>query len=528
MIRTAFALLLAVAAAGLLSIAKGQDANWDLQNYHFYDPWALINGRLLTFDVVAAQLQTFHNAALDLPFYAMVAANWPPKVIAFVLAIPAGLAAFFLWRIVELMFAGRDDALRMTLRIAAFAIGISGAIGWAVLGTTMNEWPIAALVLAALWLLVREIARDGLTTRALLAAGAIAGLASGLKLTAATFALAICIALALRRWQWRYLPRDILAAIWFAVGVGAGLAVAIGWWCVTLASHFGNPVFPYLNQWFRSPWWDAAPVLERAFGPFTFEGWLSFPYDLFRPKPFFAAEVVYRDARMGTLYTLALVAGAVALVAYVSSRAARRRARNPTVAAAPWYFVGTFWLAAFIAWTAQHSIYRYILSLELLSGVLIVGLMHYLVRARALPVAVTILALVVIGTTRWPDWGHIAFRDRWFDVQAPAVSRDAMVLLASDAPLAYLLPYVGQNARYVGAYNNLVRPDERTRLARLAEQTIRDHEGPLYSLSHDDTMASTVYAAHRLAVIPGTCSVVRTNMPGAPVTLCQLARTEKK
>jgi len=46
----------------------------------------------------------------------------------------------------------------------------------------------------------------------------------------------------------------------------------------------------------------------------------------------------------------------------------------------------------------------------------------------------------------------------------------------------------------------------------------------LFSLSHDDGMAAQVYAANRLATVPGSCSVVRTNMPGAALQLCRLER----
>ncbi|HTQ00476.1 MAG TPA: hypothetical protein VMN56_14210 [Casimicrobiaceae bacterium] len=520
-------LALCLLVAGLASLAKGQDANWDLQNYHFYDPWALVHGRLLDVDVVAAQLQTFHNPTLDLLFYAMAAHDWPPRLIAFVLAMPAGVAGFLLGKIVLLLFPGPDSASRSTLRIAAFAIGISGAVGWAVLGTTMNEWPIAALALAAIFLVTRTIvARRGgpLPAPPLLAAGCAAGIAAGLKLTAATFVVAMCIALVLRRPLFRSLLCGLREAAWLAAGAALGAAVSIGWWLAALWVHFANPVFPYLNEWFRSPWWDAWPVLARSFGPFTLEDWLSLPYDMFRPKSFFVMEIDYRDARVATLYTLALVAGLVALVAFVSSRAARRRARILTAAAAPWYFLGVFWLAAFVLWTAQYSIYRYILTLELLSGILIVGLVRLLVRSRALPVVVAILALAIVGTTRWPDWGHVAFGERWFDVKAPALPRGALVVLASDGPFGYLLPYLGAGAQYVGAYNNLVRPGERTMLAKRAEQTIREHVGPLYSLSHDDAMAASVYAELRLAPVDATCTVVRTNMPGPSVRLCELSR----
>ena len=389
-------LVLCVAVAGFIALAKGQDANWDLQNYHFYDPWALVHGRLFAVDFVAAQLQTFHNPALDLVFYAMVASDWAPQVIAFVLAIPAGVAAFILGKLVLLLFPGPPSALRSTLRIAAFAIGISGAMGFAVLGTTMNEWPIAAMTLASVWILVRAIVVGHgapLATRPLLAAGFVVGLATGLKLTAATFAVATCVALLLRRPTLRSLANGLREAAWYAVAVACGVAVSIGWWCAILWTNFDNPVFPYFNEWFRSPWWDAWPVLARAFGPFTLEGWLSFPYDMFNPRPLFVAEVAYRDARMPTLYTLALVTGVVSLVTWLSSSAATRRLRTASPTAAAWRFLGVFWLASFLLWTAQHSIYRYILTLELISGALIVGLLHLLVRSRAVPAVVTILAL---------------------------------------------------------------------------------------------------------------------------------------
>ena len=41
----AFALAACVAGAAGLSLALGQDASWDLQNYHYYNPWAFVHGQ---------------------------------------------------------------------------------------------------------------------------------------------------------------------------------------------------------------------------------------------------------------------------------------------------------------------------------------------------------------------------------------------------------------------------------------------------------------------------------------------------
>jgi hypothetical protein len=521
-------LALCIAVAGLVSILKGQDANWDLQNYHFYGPWAWWHGRLAATDIAAAQLQTYHNPALDLPFYAMVAQDWPPRLIAFVLAVPAGVGAFVLGKIVALLFPGEVRGGRALLPILAFAIGITGAVGGGGVGTTMNEWPAALLVLVALWLLLRAIvAAPGATIPAptMVVAGLACGLGAGLKLTVVTFVVGLGVALLCRR-PLRDAWRDgVREAMLFGAGVAGGLAVAIGGWSWTLWSQFGNPLFPYLNQWFKSPWWYDVSVSARAYGPHDLAGWLSLPYELFRPRVFFVAEVAYRDARIPTLCTLTLATVAFALVAHALSPAARQRWHGARVAAATWRFVGIFWLVSFVLWAAQFSIYRYLLPLELLTGALIVGLMRTLLPARTLPVAVTILALAIIGTTRWPDWGHVDFGTRWFDIRMPVVAPDALVLLASDAPMAYLLPFMPASARHVGAYNNINRPESATRLATQMANTIREHAGPLYSLVHDDRMAATVYAAHGLVPVPGGCAPVPTNIGTDAVKLCRLARS---
>ena len=31
---------------GLIALALGQDANWDLRNYHWYNPYAFLNGKI--------------------------------------------------------------------------------------------------------------------------------------------------------------------------------------------------------------------------------------------------------------------------------------------------------------------------------------------------------------------------------------------------------------------------------------------------------------------------------------------------
>ena len=69
--RIALALLPALA----LVLLRGVDTNWDLRNYHLYDPHAWWTGRM-AIDIAPAQLQTWHNPLLDLPLYLIVQSGW--------------------------------------------------------------------------------------------------------------------------------------------------------------------------------------------------------------------------------------------------------------------------------------------------------------------------------------------------------------------------------------------------------------------------------------------------------------------
>lgn len=61
---------------GILSVMLGQDANWDLRNYHLYNAYAWLNDRLET-DLAPAQMQSYFVPVLDVPYYGM-SVHWPP------------------------------------------------------------------------------------------------------------------------------------------------------------------------------------------------------------------------------------------------------------------------------------------------------------------------------------------------------------------------------------------------------------------------------------------------------------------
>lgn len=515
-------------SATWVSLLLRQDANWDLQNYHYYNPWAWLGGRNFSWDIAAAQLQTYHNALPDVPFYAMVAAGWPPRAIAAALAIPTGVAWYFLAKLLQQLFRDLPQAERRVAIATAFTIGATPAIGIGVIGTTMNDWPLVALMLPALWLIVRALVRNQgniLAGRTLMIAGVLCGLAAGLKLTAATFAVGLCAAILLRGpYGGEALRRAFGEAFGFGIAVLLGMVITHGPWAWSLWVHYGSPVFPYFNEWFQSPWWYERPVLQRAYGPHSLGEWLAFPFNLLSPKAFFVAEVPYRDARMPTTYALAILAGAAWLSLRARGSEAMPRPADAGVSRA-WHLVTAFFVVSFVLWTAQHSAYRFLIVLDMLTGALLVTMLQRMLRPGLAPGVMLLLAVTLVATTRPASWWRVDFGPAWFAVIAPAVEPHALVLLTSAEPMAYVLPSLRADARFVGINNSINRPEFDTRLNESIKRTVREHRGPLYALSFPGATGDQALRSLGLVRNEDNCAKITTNMSTSPLALCRIART---
>jgi len=421
-------------------------------------------------------------------------------------------------KLATLVFGSLAPPLAGLAIASAAVIGLTGANGRAMLGSTMNEWHVAALVMAALWLVVdgRAKGRDSLPMLAL--AGLLAGMASGLKLTAATYAVGIAVALLLRR--------DVLAALRanlvFGAAVLAGIALTLGPWMAWLDADTGNPLFPYFNDIFRSPLLPPEPSYVRSFGPKTLPQWLAFPFALASPPVSYVSEVRYRDVRVPVLTALALLAALVA--------ASRRRQARPACVVAPepsataTRLVAVFFVASFLIWAPLHSIYRYLLAAELVTGLLIVALALRVTPAPARAGALAVLALLIVVTTRPQNWGRTGYAAEFLDVAVPPMERGALVVLTGDAPMAHVLTRFPPDARHVGLENNLIRARSSTGIRARAAAIVDAHRGPIYQLAPRDAPHAQALAAYGLARVDGSCAEVRSNVEQGRLVLCGVER----
>jgi hypothetical protein len=163
----------------------------------------------------------------------------------------------------------------------------------------------------------------------------------------------------------------------------------------------------------------------------------------------------------------------------------------------------------------------------MLTGAVIVTLLARLVRPGAFAAVAVVAAVALIATTRTADWWHVAFRDRWFDVRVPPLPPNALVMITTDEPLAYLLPLMSPDARYVGARNTINDPGRRNKLADSVQDAVRSHNGPLYQLTSPAGTGTDVLAAHGLRRAEGGCASIESNIHRRSVELCELVRNPR-
>jgi hypothetical protein len=459
-------LALATLGSGAMSLSLGQDFNIDQLHYHFYLGWSLVAGRLDR-DIAPAGIGTYLNPVLHVPTYLGIA-YLPPRLFGFLLGALHGLNAFLAYRLAAHVLEGR----RWKQGLAAVA-GLVAALGpgaLTLLGTTFGDNLASLPALAALLVLVGGAAAEGAGRvsgpRSVLV-GALAGLATGLKLTLVVFHVALAAAVAVLALR----DRSARLPLAFVLGSLLGGLASGGYWALQLWQRFGNPVFPMANAVFQSPYHQPANFIDerwRARG--LHDLWFA-PAEMAARRTGRFQEIPFRDPRYLVLLGTATAA---ALCRLLRGRLSRARVSRASC------LVLVYWFTAYVVWLWLFCYYRYFALGELLAPVAIVALLKVFARPRRLAPAWLALAAVIAIGSSGSSWGRIPWSDSWYRVRLPktASARDAAVVV-DGAYLSFVLPSFPPETRFFG-----VR--QLSGLAPLIVRELWTHRGPILRLTRAD------------------------------------------
>ncbi|MBY6261343.1 hypothetical protein EI613_05290 [Azospirillum sp. 412522] len=524
-------LLLAPPAYGLLTLAFGMDANWDLRNYHWYNGYAMLTGRIGR-DLLAAQMPTFYNPFLDVPFY-WLATHLPARVAGFLWGTLQGINLSLLYLLASFSFRNVPPLNRALIAMALATMGGLGGGTLGLIGTTFQDNVVSLGVLGAAAVIAGGLPGilDG---RALpsfarvAAAGLLAGAAMGLKNPTVIYAVGLCLGfLALPARPWRRL----WLAFFFGIGVLVGLALGGGVWMAHLWHDYGNPVFPHMNHIFKSPFAALSDYVNVSFFPPGLWQRLFFPF-VFTVSPLTVGEVPFFDLRVLALFVLVPVGFVCTVVAGTSGK------RNDWLTVVP---ATRFLLAAitvtYALWVVMFCIYRYLVPLEMLAPLALAMAVGLLPLSRRLRVGLAAALLALVQLTVQPaDWGRVAWpegaNDRWVTAEVPAIedADDTMVLMAGYWAISHVIPSFPSRATFVRIQSNFLQPDSvGNGYLAIMKDKVASHRGPFLMLSTIPDTAGAAKAAELLGLRldPQRCRPIPNNL-GETLNLCAVDRTAGK
>jgi hypothetical protein len=397
----------------------GKDMAWDSLSYHLYAGFSAVHDRFAQ-DYFPAGPQSYFNPYVYVPLYYLTSSSLSSLEISSVLAIVHSVMLWLTYELAVAVCPSEDQQKRLMFGLCAIAFALMNPILLQQIGSTFADITTGELVLGG-WLLLALAVRAPSTWR-IVCAGLLCGIATGFKLTNALHAVAGAAILVALPLTFRGKIRQTLA---YGVSLGLGFLVIAAPWCYRLAHRFGNPLFPMMNNIFRSPEFTTESSRALRFIPQTAIEFLWRPFAMLDPVTMVHEELRAPDPRYAVLFIL--------IVALFCRWLWRRRAVPPgqevmsgdagstrTLAA-----IGCALAVDWAVWLGASGNSRYFLPMSHVAAVVIVALLFRLFamqpRTRNYVIAAIISAQ---GVQLWMGadyrWNQAPWDEHWINVDVPA------------------------------------------------------------------------------------------------------------
>lgn len=490
---------------GIYALVRGQDVNWDLLNYHLYNPYAYLNDRL-NIDLAPAGQQTYFNPGLDLVYFFAIS-HLTPKLVGFLLGALQGLGFIPVYKIAQLTLAEKNQ--RYALFVALVGMLSVGFISE--VGTTFYDALLAAPTLFCLWLLMKGFCAvsesESRISLYVALSGFVIGVVTGLKLVFAIYAMALFITLLFA--PFRAGCRLRLMTV-FAVSATVGLMAIGGSWFHTIWNEFSNPVFPQLNSLFHSDL--ASPRMTRD-DRFLAKGiyeHLFYPF-VFTNNPARVSEMLHQQVIWVFAY-LALLGLAI----QIALRTRNIEARMPSEQALRSVIV--FLATSYVSWLVLFAIYRYLIPVELLLPLIIFVAVDRM-SAENTSRWVLIGLLLVLGLSNVKgrvDWSHAPWSETVYAIEPNlAIQSDATkVVYLVGQPIAWLIPALNISASFIQIKPNMdMTPAYWAKVRTLSQISNGKAFVIVESSTDEDKIATETGLANLgLELDEGTCDMLHASM----------------
>jgi hypothetical protein len=508
---------------GMYAIRLGRDANWDLQNYHWYNPYALLNWRYDR-DVAPAMGMSFFAPLLYVPWF-LLGTVLPARALGFVIAAVQSINLLLLYGLALVMLPVERRLQRETIALVLATVGMCGGMSLGLLGTTFIDSIVTIGILGSLLMVIASLPiltaapRAQAARRAALAA-IPAALAVAGKLTVGPFVVGLAAGFLVLDTPLR---RRLWLLLWFGIGGTLTAAVTLGPWLLQLWSMTGDPFYPFFARFFHSPFGADAWNFDRWL-PHSFGQALYYPF-VIAVHGQRVAEVAFTDLRFALAY--AVVPAALCV------RWCRATAVRPPLPVGLGYLL-VVTAVGYVLWLAMFSYYRYAVTLELLAPLAVtLAIMAVPAPRRARSIVIGGILVALVATTRPADWGHLPWSARLVEVSVPPIANpETATVLLMGQPISYVVPSLPPDVAVIDIDMAYWDGGNREAWARLIRARLASRAGPLYGITFADKERELGQAAAPFGLVldAAACRPMPTNLPSAglpsinPLSFCPLAR----
>jgi hypothetical protein len=223
--------------------------SWDALNHQIYLGWTAGHSRF-DLDFLAASYQSYQFPYLYWPFYKLSASGLSGEWSGAVLATLSWLAVPPVWMIAWTCMPGSQwfDAC---MRLLAVVLAFMSVLVLSLFDSTSNDL-LAAIpfVWAFAWALAAlgsDQPRKLSARNAVLLSGFLAGVSVACKLSNGPLAILLPGVWMLSAPTFK---TKVLNSVLGGITTVAGFVLAYGYWGWQLWIHFGNPIYPFYDQWF--------------------------------------------------------------------------------------------------------------------------------------------------------------------------------------------------------------------------------------------------------------------------------------
>jgi hypothetical protein len=459
---------------GFWSYLLGQDRNADLINYHLYNAFSFLNNKH-EIDRYVAGLQGFFNPLIDIPYFVLIQ-NLPPRIVAFIMGAMNGLIYIAIFFIADSCFnlSKSQDRYKKISFIAIVACLTPNFL--AGLGNSMGDNFTALFGLLSLALILKNYENIAQNKKiyVLIISGIVIGAASGLKLTNAAFALALCLAIMFQT-SIEITHRLKLSFI-FGSAVLFGLLITGGFWFYNLWQEYGNPFFPSLSHIFKNQYFTQDPfsngLITKTFGPKNFSELLGWP---------FISMLNYSRAGRGLIHQimwsiLYLLAIYTVINKFIIKENNIKKFITPQA-----QFVSLFVFIAYLIHICIFKIQRYSVTIEVLTPLVLLILLNLLLTKEAswrMGKRIIFISIAITLLGGFGTWGHTKFNDKPFMAEIPKLGspeKSTVIIVDAYSPASWLVTLFPKNLAF---FRLDIMPNTDSELKKIIES----RKGSVYAL----------------------------------------------